>query len=42
MNDFYVYLPSNIEYLPTNKSNNYVTKLAKEITLNGRRQICLK
>ena len=35
MNDFDVYLPSNTEFLPTNKSNNYVTKLSKEITLNG-------
>ncbi len=40
--DFYIYLPSNTEFLPTNKSNNYVTKLAKEISLSGRWQVCLK
>ena len=42
MSDFYVYLPSNTEFLPTNKSNKYVTKLAKEISLSGRWQVCLK
>lgn len=42
MSDFYVYLPSNTEFLPTNKSNNYVTKLAKEISLSGRWQVCMK
>jgi len=42
MNDFYVYLPSNTEFLPTNRSNNYVTKLSKEISLTGRWQVCLK
>ena len=42
MKEFYIYLPSNTEFLPTNSSNNYVTKLAKEITLTDRWQICLK
>ena len=42
MNDFYIYLPSNTEFLPTNKSNKYVTKLAKEISLPGRWEASLK
>ena len=42
MKDFYVYLPSNTEFLETNKSYNYVTKLVKEISLSGQWQVCLK
>ena len=42
MSDFYVYLPSNTEFLPTNRSNNFVTKLAREIVLTGRWQVSLK
>ena len=42
MKEFYIYLPSNTEFLPTNTSHNYVTKLAKEITLPDRWQVCLK
>ena len=40
--DFYVYLPSNTEFLPSNRSHKYVTKLAKEIALSGRWQVSLK
>ena len=42
MKEFYIYLPSNTEFLPTNTSHNYVTKLAKEITLPDRWRVCLK
>ena len=42
MNDFYIYLPSNTEFLPTNKSNKYVTKLAKDISLSDKWEVCLK
>ena len=40
--DFYVYLPSNTEFLHSNRSYKYVTKLAREISLTGRWQVCLK
>ena len=40
--DFYVYLPSNTDFLPENKSNNYVTKLAREISLEGEWECSLK
>lgn len=42
MKDFYVYLPSNNEYLPTNKSNHYITKLDRELSLSGKLEVCLK
>ena len=34
MDEFSVYLPSNTTFLPSNKSWQYVTQLAREINLN--------
>ena len=40
--DFYVYLPSNTDFLPDNKSHKYVTKLAREVSLEGEWECALK
>ncbi len=42
MNNFYVYLPSNNNFLESNRSYKYVTKLAKDVSLNGRWEVALK
>ena len=42
MKDFYVYLPSNTDFLHENKASRYVTKLAKELTLGSDWECCLK
>ena len=42
MKDFYVYLPSNTDLLHENKASQYVTKLAKELTLGSHWERCLK
>ena len=42
MKDFYVYLPSNTDCLHKNKASQYVTKLAKELTLGSDWKCCLK
>ena len=41
MKDFYVYLPSNTDFLHENKASRYVTKLAKELTLGSDWECCL-
>lgn len=42
MKDFYIYLPSNTDFLPENKASKYVTKLAKELQLGSAWECCLK
>ena len=42
MKYFYVYLPSNIDFLHENKASRYVTKLAKKWTLGSDWECCLK
>ena len=42
MKEFYVYLPSNTDFLPENKASNYVTKLAKELNLGSSWECALK
>ena len=42
MKDFYVYLPSNIDFLHENKASRYVTKLANKLTLSNDWECCLK
>ena len=42
MKYFYVYLPSNTDFLHENKASRYVTKLAKELTLGSDWECCLK
>lgn len=42
MEDFYIYLPSNTTFLQENKSNSYVTKLSKEISLDNSWECALK
>ena len=42
MKYFYVYLPSNTDFLHENKASRYVTKLSKELTLGSDWECCLK
>ena len=42
MKNFYVYLPSNTNFLPENNASRYVTKLAKELNLGSEWECCLK
>lgn len=39
---FYVYLPSNNNYMHTNRSWSYITKLAREISLDEGWEVALK
>ena len=42
MKNFYVYLPSNTDFLPENKASRYVTKLARELNTGSDWECCLK
>ena len=42
MKDIYVYLPSNTDFVHENEASRYVTKLAKELTLDSDWECYLK
>lgn len=42
MKEFYIYLPSNTDFLPENKAAKYTTKLAKDMSLGDGWECALK